>query len=230
MVKPYIWAMLVSMVLSILHLWLLNHLILSGFVLCMLMIGWSKGFQGWYHQSIAELKDGQMYYWMQTFLTTLSIKKTITETYVDVYQKYQLKHENWIIEYASNDALNAMKNLGKRFTHPIYHLFLHTLAFYEQQGGDVLVLFDSILQQTRQVESRRLEINQLRKRYFFQWMFLWILNFMILVMSKMVLMDLFFTMQINPLFVFLLSIIFVYFPLSHYLWFAQWQRLHGGMR
>jgi hypothetical protein len=73
-------------------------------------------------------------------------------------------------------------------------------------------------------------MTQLRKRYFFQWIFLWILNFMILIMSKIVLMDLFLSMQINILFVVLLSVIFVYFPLSHHWWFQQWKRLHGGMR
>jgi len=230
MVKQYGSALLVSMTLSMIHLWLLENFWISGMVLLVLALGRAHGFLQWYQQSLDERKDAEMYYWMQTFLTTLSIKKTITETFVDVFQKYQLKNEKWIVAYASNDALNAMKNLGKRFTHPIYHLFLHTLAFYEQQGGDVFILFDSILQQTRQVEARRLEMTQLRKRYFFQWIFLWILNFMILIMSKIVLMDLFLSMQINILFVVLLSVIFVYFPLSHHWWFQQWKRLHGGMR
>jgi prophage maintenance system killer protein len=99
------------------------------------------------------------------------------------------------VPFISNDALHGLRNLKQRFTHPLYGLFMNTLEFYEEQGGDVLVLFDSILHQTRIVESRRIEIQSLTKRYFFQWIFLWILNLFILLMSKVVLMDLFDVMK-----------------------------------
>jgi ammonia channel protein AmtB len=98
-----------------------------------------------------------------------------------------------------------------------------TLEFYEQQGGDVLQLFDSILQQTRIVESRRIEIHQLTKKYFFQWVFLWILNLFILVMAKVVLMDLFDLMKTNPTFIASLSMVILYFPISHWWWLQQWR-------
>jgi hypothetical protein len=86
-----------------------------------------------------------------------------------------------------------------------------------------LILFDSVLQQTRMMESRRIEIKSLTKRYFFQWIFLWILNLFILLMSKVVLMDLFDVMKTNLIFITMITIILVYFPLSHWWWLQQWK-------
>jgi hypothetical protein len=103
-------------------------------------------------------------------------------------------------------------------------LFITTLEFYEEQGGDVLILFDSILQQTRMVESRRIEIQTLTKRYFFQWVFLWILNLFILLMSKFVLMDLFDVMKTNVIFITTITSVVLYFPLSHLWWLQSWQQ------
>jgi hypothetical protein len=224
MVMIWFFSFLIALLLASLHLWLLSIPILSGGVFVAQCGLWLVGLSMWYRQSTRDQIDSQMYYWMQTLLTTLSIKKTITETFVNVVQQYQLKKEHWIDPYMSNDSLHALRNLKQRFTHPLYGLFITTLEFYEEQGGDVLILFDSILQQTRMVESRRIEIQTLTKRYFFQWVFLWILNLFILLMSKFVLMDLFDVMKTNVIFITTITSVVLYFPLSHLWWLQSWQQ------
>ena len=220
----WFFTFLIALLLASLHLWLLSLPLLSGGVYFLQFGLWLVGLSMWYRQSTRDQIDSQMYYWMQTLLTTLSIKKTITETFVNVVQQYQLKKEHWIDPYMSNDSLHALRNLKQRFTHPLYGLFITTLEFYEEQGGDVLILFDSILQQTRMVESRRIEIQTLTKRYFFQWVFLWILNLFILLMSKFVLMDLFDVMKTNVIFITTITSVVLYFPLSHLWWLQSWQQ------
>jgi hypothetical protein len=224
MVMIWFFTFLIALLLASLHLWLLSLPLLSGGVYFLQFGLWLVGLSMWYRQSTRDQIDSQMYYWMQTLLTTLSIKKTITETFVNVVQQYQLKKEHWIDPYMSNDSLHALRNLKQRFTHPLYGLFITTLEFYEEQGGDVLILFDSILQQTRMVESRRIEIQTLTKRYFFQWVFLWILNLFILLMSKFVLMDLFDVMKTNVIFITTITSVVLYFPLSHLWWLQSWQQ------
>jgi hypothetical protein len=217
----------IALMLTLLHLWLLAIPILSGGVYILQLGLWWIGLRFWSQQSRQDQKDSQMYYWMQTLLTTLSIKKTITETFVNVVQQYQLKKEHWLSPYMSNDSLHALRNLKQRFTHPLYGLFLNTLEFYEQQGGDVLILFDSILQQTRLVEARRTEIQSLTKKYFFQWVFLWVLNLFILLMAKFVLMDLFDVMKTNFIFIAMITMVVLYFPFSHLWWLQQWHHRKG---
>jgi hypothetical protein len=224
MVMVWLASVGIALTMAILHGWLLAIPILSGGVFILQLGMWLVGFNIWFNQSKQDRIDSDMYFWMQTFLTTLSIKKTILETFVHVVNQFQLKKEKWILPFMSNDALHALKNLKQRFTHPLYGLFTNTLEFYEQQGGDVLMLFDSILQQTRIVESRRIEIQSLTKRYFFQWVFLWTLNLFILLMSKFVLMDFFDVMKTNPIFITSITIIILYFPLSHVWWLQQWKQ------
>jgi hypothetical protein len=224
MVTVWLTSASLALLMAILHWWLLTIPILSGGVLIIQFALWMVGMMIWFQQSKKDRMDSEMYFWMQTYLTTLSIKKTITESFVNVVQQYQLKKENWILPFMSNDALHALRNLKQRFTHPLYGLFITTLEFYEVQGGDVLMLFDSILQQTRMVESRRIEIQSLTKRYFFQWVFLWTLNLFILLMAKFVLMDLFDVMKNNLIFITSITLIFVYFPFSHLWWLQQWKR------
>jgi hypothetical protein len=223
MVMIWLGCASLALLLAMLHWWLLTIPILSGGVYIIQFGLWMVGLMIWFQQSKRDRIDSEMYYWMQTFLTTLSIKKTITETFVNVVQQYQLKKENWIHPFMSNDSLHALRNLKQRFTHPLYGLFINTLEFYEIQGGDVLMLFDSILQQTRMVESRRTEIQTLTKRYFFQWIFLWTLNLFILFMAKVVLMDLFDVMKTNLIFIAIITLILCYFPLSHLWWLQQWK-------
>jgi hypothetical protein len=224
MVTVWLTSASLALLMAMLHWWLLTIPILSGGVLIIQFALWMVGMMIWFQQSKKDRMDSEMYFWMQTYLTTLSIKKTITESFVNVVQQYQLKKENWILPFMSNDALHALRNLKQRFTHPLYGLFITTLEFYEVQGGDVLMLFDSILQQTRMVESRRIEIQSLTKRYFFQWVFLWTLNLFILLMAKFVLMDLFDVMKNNLMFITSITIIFAYFPFSHLWWLQQWKR------
>jgi hypothetical protein len=227
MVMVWLLSAGIALMLSMLHLWLLAIPMLSGGVLILQLGLWWIGLRFWSQQGKQDQKDSQMYYWMQTLLTTLSIKKTITETFVNVVQQYQLKKEHWIEPYMSNDSLHALRNLKQRFTHPLYGLFLNTLEFYEVQGGDVLILFDSILQQTRLVEARRTEIQSLTKKYFFQWVFLWVLNLFILLMAKFVLMDLFDVMKTNLIFIAMITMVVLYFPFSHLWWLQQWQHRKG---
>jgi hypothetical protein len=224
MVMVWMISVGIALILTIFHLWLLSIPLLSIGVFILQFGLWLVGLMIWSQQSQKDQKDSQMYYWMQTLLTTLSIKKTITETFVNVVQQYQLKKEHWISPYMSNDSIHALRNLKQRFTHPLYGLFINTLEFYEVQGGDVLILFDSILQQTRLVESRRTEIQSLTKKYFFQWIFLWVLNLFILLMSKFVLMDLFDVMKTNLIFITSITMVILYFPLSHIWWLQQWQQ------
>lgn len=204
--------------------WLLPVSPLIWIVLVGLLLGFFFSFVKIQQASNINQKDEEMYYWLQNFLTTLAVKKTITETFVDVVKRYQWMKLNWIQAYASNEAMQALTNLKQRFQHPLYAIFVSTLAFYEQQGGDVMSLFDSILQQNRLMESRRMAMMQVRKRYLFQWLFLWLMNLTILMLVKVVLQDLFWVMEGSLIFQSILAAIFLFLPLSFIRWIHQWQK------
>jgi hypothetical protein len=225
--KAIVFACVGSLVLGGIHYWMFLDPLYASLVTLLTGIGLWMGIREWLKNKKRQVMEGEMYYFLQSFLTTLAIKKTVHETYVDVYQRYQLSHQRWIQTYTSNDPLFALDNLKQRFQHPLYQIFYTTIQFYEQQGGEVMILFDSLFRQMRLVESRRLEIQLLHRRYFAQWVGLWILNGLVLVMSKIVLLDLFTEMLINPIFVWMLSTVYLYVPLSFYQW-IQASQSHRG--
>lgn len=224
MVKVGLFTVGVTLPLVSLWWWLLPVSPLIWIVLAGLLLGFFFSFCKIQQARIINQKDEEMYYWLQNFLTTLAVKKTITETFVDVVKRYQWMKLNWIQAYASNEAMQALTNLKQRFQHPLYAIFVSTLAFYEQQGGDVMSLFDSILQQNRLMESRRMAMMQVRKRYLFQWLFLWLMNLTILMLAKVVLQDLLWVMEGSLIFQSILATIFLFLPLSFIRWIHQWQK------
>jgi hypothetical protein len=206
----------------VLHIWLFELGLFTLFFglgfYCILFFGMTK----WFQENHQQIIDQQMYYFMQMFLTTLAIKKTIHESFLDVYQRYQIAKQTWLVAYGSNDPLIVLENLQQRFHHPLYALFVATLQFYETQGGDVLTLFESLLTQLRLVETRRMESQQLKKRYFSQWIILWLLNLFVLIMAKSVLMDLFTTMRTSFVFMMMLTAVLIYVPISFYRWITTY--------
>ncbi len=230
MVKQLLYAFILTIPIVGLIIWMIP---ISVMVLVVSLLTWFLWFwilERWQHEWKRNELDEEMYYWLQNFITTLSIKKTITESFVDLSQRYQLQQTHWLKSYTSNDAMQTMMNLKQRFRHPIYEIFTSTLSFYEQQGGDVMTLFESILYQTRLMETRRLEVNRYTKRYFFQWMFLWMLNILILILSKFTLADLYGLMRETFIFQFLIIIILLYIPTSKLIWFYQWIQVKRKLR
>jgi hypothetical protein len=223
MVKVGLSTLGVSMPLVLLWWWLLPLSPFIWIVLAGLLIGFFLSFFRIQQVRMQNQKNEEMYYWLQNFLTTLAVKKTITEAFMDVVKRYQWMKLTWVQAYASNEAMQALTNLKQRFQHPLYAIFVSTLAFYEQQGGDVMSLFDSILQQNRLIESRRMSMMQVRKRYLFQWLFLWLMNLTILMLAKVVLQDLFWVMESSVMFQSILAAIFLFLPFSFTRWIHQWQ-------
>ena len=196
----------------------------------LIWVFWTYILFSWKQEMNRSKQDEEMYYWLQNFITTLSIKKTITETFVDLSQRYQLQSATWLKSYMSNDVMQTMLNLNQRFRHPLYEVFTSTLGFYEQQGGDVMTLFESIMFQGRLMETRRIEVHRYSKRYFMQWVFLWMLNLIILIISKLSLPDLFNIMKDTLVFQILILLVLAFLPISKIIWFDQWIRLKRKLR
>ena len=213
---------LITIPFTLIHFWLFQHsLLTSGFTA---LFAWllSLGLHQWQGEKVRQERNEAMYYFVQLFLTTLTIKKTIHETYLDVFQRYQLSKQAWLIAYGSNDPLLVLENLTHRFHHPLFAVFVNTVKFYETQGGDVLTLFESVLIQTRLVETRRMEMQTIKKRYFSQWAILWALNLFVLVMAKLVLADLFSVMMTSAMFILLLTTVLLYVPISFLTWLTTY--------
>jgi hypothetical protein len=216
-----LYVLVVSVTMMGFHFWLFQQWLLT--LIFGALSGWmfSMAFTKIAKDQAIQHRDQTMYYFIQLLITTLAIKKTVLESYVDVYQRYQLSKQTWLMAYGSNDPLVVLDNLKQKFPHPIFGLFVSTLNFYETQGGDVLTLFEGVLSQTRLVETRRITILQIKKRMLIQFGILWALNLFVIAMAKLVLFDLFTIMMTSTLFVLLLTVVLLYLPLSLHVWLQR---------
>ncbi len=230
MVKQIIFGFILTIPIVGIAVWLIPLTPLLLIFLAFVWMIWTYVLLGWKREWHLNQINEEMYYWLQNFITTLSIKKTITETFVDLSQRYQLQSAVWLKAYTSNEVMQTMVNLKQRFHHPIYEIFTSTLSFYEQQGGDVMTLFESIMFQSRLMETRRIEVYRFSKRYLLQWLFLWILNLIILVVSKLSLADLYFIMKDTLIFQILILLILALIPISKLIWFYQWLQVKQKLR
>lgn len=230
MVKIIFISLLLTIPIMALSWWFIPVSISYVFIFIVSFFLWMAIIQGWKKEWDINRLDEEMYYWVQNFITTLSIKKTITEAYVDLSQRYQLQKVTWLKSFSSNDVMQTMMNLKQRFHHPMYDLFCSTLNFYDEQGGEVMTLFESVLFQTRLMESRRLEMVRYTKRYFFQWMFLWALNVIILILSKWSLPDLYGLMKDTIIFQMMMILILLGIPLTKLIWYFQWSKVKQKIR
>jgi hypothetical protein len=100
------------------------------------------------------------------------------------------------------------------------------------QVGDVITVFDGFLSQARTFEMRILQEQTLVQKHQQQGIILWLLNLVILVLSRFSLQYLYTVMVTSLLFQSLISLILLCIPLTWWLWSHQYQRhaLHTYQR
>lgn len=115
MVKPLFIGFVLTLPMIGIVAWLMPLSIWMMIFFVVIWMLWTYIFQGWKREFLINQRDEEMYYWLQNFITTLSIKKTITETFVDLSHRYQLQSASWLKTYTSNDVMQTMINLNQRF-------------------------------------------------------------------------------------------------------------------
>jgi hypothetical protein len=178
------------------------------------------------------LRFHQGYYFMHTFVMTLTIKKIIHESLFDVYSRLQESEKKSLEPYLSQQATMTLENLKMYYPFPLYRLFYQLTLFYNIQGGDVITVFDGFLSQARTFEMRILQEQTLVQKHQQQGIILWLLNLVILVLSRFSLQYLYTVMVTSLLFQSLISLILLCIPLTWWLWSHQYQRhaLHTYQR
>ena len=102
MVKIIFISLLLTIPIMALSWWFIPVSISYIFIFIVSLFLWMAIIQGWKKEWDINRLDEEMYYWVQNFITTLSIKKTITEAYVDLSQRYQLQKVSWLKSFSSN--------------------------------------------------------------------------------------------------------------------------------
>ncbi len=219
-----IFALFLAFAIAVLHYMLLSH---AGYALIMLALqffSWIPIIRQQLTWKKLTLRFHQGYYFMHTFVMTLTIKKIIHESLFDVYSRLTEIEKKTIEPYLTQQATMTLENLKMHYPFPLYRLFFELILFYNVQGGDVITLFDGFLSQARLFEMRMLQEQTLIQTYQQQGIILWLLNLVILLLSRFTLQYLYTVMMASLLFQIFISLILLAIPLTWWLWANQYQR------
>jgi hypothetical protein len=106
----------------------------------------------------------------------------------------------------------------------MYDLFVSSIQFYDQQGGDVMSLFDNFLRQSRISETRIQEEEQIYRRGIIEFTTLWLFNLLVLLLAKWALRYMFDQMLSNLLVLLSISAVFIWLPLTFLYYQARYQQ------
>lgn len=207
--------------LTFLHFVLLSDVVLSSLVFLVSFLF----FLGTYTHLKKETKRNQCfhqtYFFLLDLIMNLSLKGSLHEAYADTKKQLNPNLHKVIEEYETNQTLVTLTQLHAYFSFPIYQIAIQMMHFYEEKGGQVLVLFDRLLKQLRLEETRRQEKELAIKRAGIQFIVLWFLNLTILGVAYVALSSLFLTMAQGVPFQYFLTGFFMYISFSSWMWVKQ---------
>jgi len=216
-------SILVSLGITLVHVYTVNDPWISLPVFLVNVVCWHTFFKQYdgIHRHYKWLY--QMYFYMHSIITTLAIKKHVHESVLDVTVALS-HHDKTIQDVMDSDGLTTLTNLKANYPAKIYDLFVSSIQFYDQQGGDVMSLFDNFLRQSRISETRIQEEEHIYRRGVIEFTTLWLFNLLVLLLAKWALRYMFDQMLSNLLVLLSISAVFIWLPLTFLYYQARYQR------
>ncbi len=222
-------ALIVSLIIGAMHFWIFSSLMLALIVTTVNWVIWTYLIHRfkWMKKQV----DTQitMYYLIHSVITTLAIKGHLHESVFDVMHRLPGKLRQWE-QYISDDGMTTLINLNTLFPYGVYRLCIASLQFYESQGGEVMSLFGSFLQQTRIMETRLKEEQSTFEQAFVQFIILWLFNLAVIILAKFSLQYMFSMMSESLIFVYGLTLVFILFPSTVLLYIQKFISTSGSLK
>jgi hypothetical protein len=215
-------AFFLSLILAAIHYFVLNHIVWALLILLINVLIWMVFFQTFKMITKQYTTLYHMYFLMHSVITNLAIKKHVHESIWEVISQLTVKHPH-LENLTGHDGIASLVNFKTIYPYKLFSLFVASLQFYDQQGGEVMELFDNFLRQARISETRIQEEEQFYKRGLIEFTTLWIFNILVLLLSKWALRYVYDSVLNNDAVVLLLSLVFVWLPMSYVYYQKRYQ-------
>ena len=217
----YIYYLLLTLAFSGLYYYTTKNLIFTGALGLMFLILFFILIEREYRKFESNSKKvKECTKFINNFINTLSINKSINTTYEQVKETFN--EELLIIDNESSEGVEEkIKNLKSYFNLKVYDVFLKLLDQYLFQGGDIIKISQLLLFDTRKMNSLLDDYNVITKRKLIEFASMWGLTMIILVVIQLS-MSMFYEtilkMSFYPIAIFCFFIVFItflYLFLSH---------------
>ncbi len=122
------------------------------------------------------------------FVNCLIISLSVKHSLPSAYESAILGIDGELLDEVSNiEHLvidERIKYLKNYFSSDIYQMFLNILVAYEDQGGNILNMSESLIKELTRIENESNEYNKLGKRKVVEFASLWLLTYAILIFIR----------------------------------------------
>ena len=133
---------------------------------------------------IRQQKRHECYLFVNSFLITLSVCQSLEKSYELATQNAQKNFKATLDSIALMEAKERIEYLSTYFEMPIYDMFLSVLNIYLDQGGDILALSKTLMEELTRIEETAMSISKNAAGVLIQWIVLWAMSIAILAFVR----------------------------------------------
>ena len=128
-------------------------------------------------------------------------------------------------EIENKTIIERLVFLRQYFNLAIYKMFLNIVNLYQDQGGNILTLSDSLMKECTRVEKSMQESASISNKHLVEFAILWLLSIFILVFLRFALSDFYLKMLSSVIFVVLVTIYYLLFLVASFLFILKYVNL-----
>lgn len=154
------------------------------------------------------------YQFINSFVITMSVKDSLEDSFMNATQGATGEYEQTVKELVDLTPMDKVNYLRKYFNLAVYKMFINVLDIYQEEGGNLLTMSDSLIQETTRIEDTLNKTNNSIKKIALEFGVLWIISLGVLVFLRFGVSDFYQTMLKSIPFLVTLILFFVLFLVS----------------
>lgn len=121
---------------------------------------------------------------INNFLLSMSVRNSLADAFINATMnsdgalKEELKHIEHLAVREQIDYLN------KYFRFDVYYMFLNILTLYEEQGGDILTMAETLIQEVHRMEEAMMIVSSIINRKVVEFVVLWTITLGIIIFMR----------------------------------------------
>lgn len=150
------------------------------------------------------------YQFITSFIVSLSVKPSLEDAYNSACRNQNKEFEEYAANLEENEVYSRIVYLRKFFNMAIYKLFINVLDIYQNQGGSIIQISDSLLKESNRIERSLRETINISSKKIIEFVLLWIITLGILIFMRFGLAQFYSKMINNVYFLIMLSLFFLF--------------------
>lgn len=148
------------------------------------------------------------YHFINSFIITLSVKESVDDAYDSGTRLTDKNFNEEVNGLASMPVYDRIVYLRKYFNLAVYKMFINVLDLYQDQGGNILNLSDSLMRETTRTEKSLADSKNIGEKRLLEFIVLWGLSLAILLFLRFGIAEFYVQMISSQLFVILICVFY----------------------